>query len=88
MSQHGLTPRQVEIVRLLSLGCTVKETAKLLKLAPSTVDNHKSRAMEILGTDKVVLLARLAMWYGITTPDETLTPAEKRKSGRPNDGWN
>lgn len=88
MSEHGLTPRQVEIVRLLSLGCTVKETAKLLGLAPSTVDNHKSRAMEILGTDKVVLLARLAMWYGITTPEETLTPAEKRKSGRPDDGWN
>lgn len=88
MSEHGLTTRQVEIVRLLSLGCTVKETAKLLNLAPSTVDNHKSRAMEILGTDKVVLLARLAMWYGITTPEETLTPAEKRKSGRPDDGWN
>ncbi|MEM8945034.1 MAG: helix-turn-helix transcriptional regulator [Planctomycetota bacterium] len=89
MSQeHGLTPRQVEIVRLLSLGCTVKETARLLGLAPSTVDNHRARAMETLGTDKAVLLARLAMWYGITTPEETLTPAEKRKSGRPNDGWN
>jgi len=88
MEDHGLTPRQTEIVRLLSLGCTVKETAKLLGLSPSTVDNHKSRAMTILGTDKMVLVARLAMWYGITTPEETLTPAEKRKSGRPNDGWN
>ncbi len=88
MEEHGLTKREVEIVRLLSLGCTVKEAAKLLKLAPSTVDNHKSRAMAKLGTDKVVLVARLAMWYGITTPEETLTKAEKRKSGRPDDGWN
>lgn len=88
MSDHGLTKREVEIVRLLSLGCTVKETAKLLKLSPSTVDNHRARAMSKLGTDKAVLLARLAMWYGITTPEETLTPSEKRKSGRPNDGWN
>jgi len=88
MSEHGLTRRQVEIIRLLSLGCTVKETAKLLGLSPSTVDNHKSRAMWILGTDKMVLVARLAIYYGITSADETLTPAEKRKSGRPNDGWN
>ena len=88
MDDHGLTPRLVEVVRLLSLGCSVKEAAKCLGLAPSTVDNHKSRAMTILGTDKVVLLARLAMWHGITTPDEQLTTAEKRKSGRPNDGWN
>lgn len=88
MSEHGLTPRQVEIVRLLSLGCSVKETAKLLQISPSTVDNHKSKAMTILGTDKVVLLARLAMYYAITTPDETLSPVEKRKSGRPDDGWN
>ncbi len=88
MEEHGLTRRELQIVRLLSLGCSVKETAKLLGLAPSTVDNHKSRAMEKLGTDKVVLLARLSVWYGITDWDETLTPAEKRKSGRPNDGWN
>jgi|GEM_PF-4303030 len=45
MEDHGLTPRQVEVVRLLSLGCTVKETSKLLGLAAATVDNHKSRAM-------------------------------------------
>lgn len=83
-----LTERQREVVRLLSLGCTVKEAAKVLKLSPSTVDNHKSAAMARLGTDKLALLTRLAIKMRITSLSDSLTPAEKRKSGRKNDGWN
>ena len=87
MAVH-LTERQTEVVRLLSLGCTVKEAAKVLKLSPSTVDNHKSAAMARLGTDKVALLTRLAIKTRITSLSDKLTTAEKRKSGRKNDGWN
>jgi DNA-binding NarL/FixJ family response regulator len=83
-----LTQRQREVVRLLSLGCTVKEAASVLGLSPSTVDNHKSAAMGRLGTDKLALLTRLAIKLKITTMRDTLTAAEKRKSGRRNDGWN
>ncbi|MFH1920684.1 MAG: LuxR C-terminal-related transcriptional regulator [Planctomycetota bacterium] len=83
-----LTERQTEVVRLLSLGCTVKEAAKVLKLSPSTVDNHKSAAMARLGTDKLALLTRLTIKMRITSLTDKLTPAEKRKSGRKNDGWN
>jgi len=70
------------------LGCTVKEAAKVLKLSPSTVDNHKSAAMARLGTDKLALLTRLAIKTRITSLSDKLTTAEKRKSGRKNDGWN
>ncbi|MGI6418358.1 MAG: response regulator transcription factor [Thermoguttaceae bacterium] len=83
-----LTPREREVVRLASLGCTVHEAAKILKLAPSTVDNHKARAMAKLGTDKAALLTRLAIKLKITSVNDVLTDAEKRKSGRKNDGWN
>ena len=83
-----LTPRQREIVRLLSLGCTVKEAAKILKLSPSTVDNHKSAAMARLGVDKLALLTRVAIKAKITSLSDKLTTGEKRKSGRKNDGWN
>jgi len=83
-----LTERQKEVVRLLSLGCTVKEAAKILKLSPSTVDNHKSAAMGRLGTDKLALLTRLAIKMRITSMSDKLTPAERRKSGRKGDGWN
>lgn len=83
-----LTPRQTEVVRLASLGCTVDEIANILGLAKSTVDNHKAAAMKTLGTDKATLLTRIAIKHGISKINETLTPAEKRKSGRKNDGWN
>ena len=87
MAVH-LTERQKEVVRLLSLGCTVKEAAKVLKLSPSTVDNHKSAAMARLGTDKLALLTRLAIKTRLTSLTDKLTTSEKRKSGRKNDGWN
>ena len=83
-----LTERQMEVVRLLSLGCTVKEAAAILKLSPSTVDNHKTAAMARLGTDKLALVTRLAIKNKISSLKDKLTPAEKRRSGRKNDGWN
>jgi DNA-binding CsgD family transcriptional regulator len=83
-----LTPREKEVVRLASLGCTVGEAAKILKLAPSTVDNHKARAMAKLGTDKAALLTRLALKMKVSNMNDKLTTAEKRKSGRKKDGWN
>lgn len=83
-----LTPRQREVVRLVSLGCNTNEMAEILGLAVSTIDNHKASAMKNLGTDKSTLLTRLAIKYKITTVDETLTRSEKSKSGRVDDGWN
>jgi DNA-binding CsgD family transcriptional regulator len=83
-----LTPRQREVVRLTSLGCTVNEIAKVLGIAPSTADNHRSRAMKILGTDRAVLLARIAMKYRISSLTDKMTAAEKKKRGRRKDSWN
>ena len=84
----ALTPREKEVVRLSSLGCTDQEAARILKLAPSTVNNHKARAMAKLGTDKAALLTRLALKLKVTTMNDKLTAAEKRKAGRKDDGWN
>jgi DNA-binding CsgD family transcriptional regulator len=71
-----LTPREEE------------EAAAILELSPSTVDNHKTRLMAKLGTDKTALLTRLALKMGATTMRDKLTAAEKRRSGRKRDGWN
>lgn len=84
----ALTPRQREVVRLTSLGCTVNEIAKILNIAPSTADNHRSRAMKILGTDRAVLLARIAIKYNISSMRDRLTAAERRRRGRRKDVWN
>ncbi len=83
-----LTQRHKQVVRLLSLGCTVKEAARILNISPSTVDNHKTAAMARLGTDKLALLTRLAVKLRISKLNDRLTPREKRLSGRKNDGWN
>jgi len=84
----SLTERETQVVRLCSLGCSVKEAAKILKLAPNTVDNHRARAMAKLGTNKAALLTRMALKLRITSMKDQLTLAEKRRCGRKNDGWN
>jgi len=83
-----LTPRETQVVRLASLGCTREEIGKILKVAASTIDAHKARAMSKLGTDKTTLLTRLALKLKLTDLNDKLTAAEQRKSGRKNDGWN
>ncbi len=83
-----LTTREKEVVRLVSLGCTIGEAATILGLAPSTVDNHKSRAMAKFGTNKVALLTRRAIKMRVTSLNDRLTPTEKRRSGRKQNGWN
>ncbi|WP_425400425.1 response regulator transcription factor [Aeoliella sp.] len=85
---HDLTPREVEIVRLISLGCTVKEISKIVGLAVSTIDTHRGNAMEKLGVGNMALLTRMAIKHRICKLNEKLTPAEKRKRGRKRDGWN
>ena len=84
----SLTPRQREVVRYVALGCNVDEIAAILRLAVSTVDNHKAAAMRTLGVDKSTLLTRLAILHQISPLDDQLSRSEKRRCGRKNDGWN
>jgi len=83
-----LSERERQVVRLISLGCTVEESAKILGLSPNTVDNHKSRAMAKLGVDKTALLVRRAIKQRISPLNDRLTASEKRKRGKKRDGWN
>ena len=83
-----LTPREEQILRLVSLGCSIREIAAILDVAVSTADNHKARLMGKLVVDKAALVTRLAIQYGVSSMDDRLTPAEQRASGRSHDGWN
>jgi len=62
-----LTRREKEVLRLIALGNSVKGCAKILKLAPSTVDNHKSRLMRKLQIHKSSALTRLAIREGLVS---------------------
>jgi len=62
-----LTPREMGVLKLIAQGNTVKHCAELLALAPSTVDNHKSRLMKKLGVHKSLDLTRLAIREGLVS---------------------
>lgn len=84
-----LTPRQQEILRLVTLGCSTREIALLLQLSTSTVDNHKAAMMRELGCTKSVLLVRKAIAMNLTKPEDILTKAEIAALGGDFiDGWN
>lgn len=36
----GLTPRELEVLRLIAAGLTAKDAARLLEISPKTADNH------------------------------------------------
>ena len=48
LSERTLTPRQVEVLRLVSQGRTDKEIARLLGLSSRTIEMHASRALHAL----------------------------------------
>jgi DNA-binding NarL/FixJ family response regulator len=61
----SLTARQLEVLRHLASGLTLKETASCLHLSVKTVDSHASRLMKVLGVHSRVELARLAIREGL-----------------------
>ena len=58
-----LTPRQVEVLRLLEQGCSTKQIAAELHLSTETVRNHVRRLFQALGVNsrlEAVAAARVA----------------------------
>uniref|UniRef100_A0A7C2P248 Response regulator transcription factor n=1 Tax=Schlesneria paludicola TaxID=360056 RepID=A0A7C2P248_9PLAN len=64
----SLTSRQLEVLRYLACGQSVKEIAKVMHLSQKSVDSHKYRIMNKLGIHDRVLLARFAIREGLMVP--------------------
>lgn len=64
----ALTPRQLEVMRHLAHGRSVKEVARLMHLSEKSVDSHKHRIMTKLDIHDRVELARFAIREGLTQP--------------------
>ncbi len=62
-----LTDREREILTHLALGRTVKETAELLGIATTTVDNHKTRIMRKINVHSKVALTHFAIREGMVS---------------------
>jgi DNA-binding CsgD family transcriptional regulator len=50
--EEPLSEREIQVARLISLGCSIYEAAAILRLASATVDNYKTSAMKKLGASK------------------------------------
>lgn len=61
----SLSPREKEIMRLLSEGCSTKEIAEKLVISPSTVHSHQSNLMTKLGLNSRHELIQYARQRGL-----------------------
>jgi DNA-binding NarL/FixJ family response regulator len=64
----ALTARQLEVLRHLACGQSVKEISLMMHLSQKSVDSHKYRIMNKLGIHDRVLLARFAIREGLMVP--------------------
>ncbi len=64
----GLTSRQLEVLRHLVRGESVKEVAKAMVLSERAIESHKYRIMQKLGIHDRVELTRYAIREGLTIP--------------------
>jgi DNA-binding NarL/FixJ family response regulator len=60
-----LTPRQIEVLRLVAEGRRTREIAAALKLSVKTVESHRGEIMKRLGVRDVVSLVHYAMRVGL-----------------------
>ncbi|HEV8131102.1 MAG TPA: response regulator transcription factor [Acidobacteriota bacterium] len=67
-NHRGLTPRQVEIVKLLAAGKNNAEVALLLGISVKTAETHRANVMRRLGVHSISDLARYAMRSNLIEP--------------------
>jgi DNA-binding NarL/FixJ family response regulator len=62
-----LSPRQIEVLRLITEGLTSREIASRLRLSEKTVETHRSAVAQRLGIRDVAGLVRYAVRVGLTS---------------------
>lgn len=63
-----LTPREIEIVKLIAEAHSSKEIAELLVISPKTVERHRANILQKLGMSDRVELTRYAIRRGLVEP--------------------
>ncbi|HEX8714888.1 MAG TPA: response regulator transcription factor, partial [Solirubrobacteraceae bacterium] len=60
-----LTARELEVLRLIALGHTSVEVARILEISPRTVESHRARIHAKLGVATRAELVRYALRHGL-----------------------
>jgi two-component system response regulator FixJ len=66
-----LSPRQVEVMRLVAEGFSNKEIAQKLDISPRTVENYRAWVMEKMGAKNLADLVRKVMILDLGLPHRT-----------------
>jgi HD-GYP domain-containing protein (c-di-GMP phosphodiesterase class II) len=71
----GLTPREVEVLRLLARGLSNKEIAARLVISPKTVGNHAEHIYAKINAPTRTAAGLFAMQHGLLPEEEFPAPA-------------
>lgn len=66
-----LTPREIEVLRLIAEGCTNTQIADTLCLSPRTVESHRANVRAKLHLDSRADLVRFALRHGLLDTSDT-----------------
>jgi HD-GYP domain-containing protein (c-di-GMP phosphodiesterase class II) len=65
---HGLTPREVEVLRLVARGASNKEIAATLVISEKTARNHVERTYAKIGVSNRIGASMYALRHGLVNP--------------------
>jgi two-component system response regulator NreC len=65
LTDHELTQREVEVLRLIAFGHTSAEIARKLQLSPRTIETHRAHIHKKLGLARRAELVRYALRRGL-----------------------
>ena len=68
-SLQSLTPRELEILRLVANGKTSRDIGCILNISARTVENHRHSIMRKVGLHDVASLTRMAIRSGLVSPE-------------------
>lgn len=84
-TDHPFTPRQIEVLRLIAQGKTMKEVAAVLGISSRTAEVHKYQMMERLNVHTVPELIRCGIRTGIVDLGEGMTAVAGSTCGKSED---
>ncbi len=67
VEKYQLTPREIEVLRLISQAMSTKEIARSLYISDQTVSVHRKNIMRKLGVNNTAAVVRLAVENQLTT---------------------
>lgn len=75
-----LSPRQLEVLRMVAEGRSTRDIAERLSLSMKTVESHRGAVMKRLELHNVADLVRYAVYTGMVSADVRGTPRGTRRS--------